>query len=51
MSKIKYVAHPVTPEQKLKLRGQGFIIRDLKFAPEGYQDEPEKPKRRRKAKE
>ena len=32
--KIKYVEHPVTPEEKEKLRKQGYKIVDAKFDPE-----------------
>lgn len=31
--KIKYVQHPVSPEQKAELRAQGFKIIDARFKP------------------
>jgi len=33
MQKIKYLKHPVSPEQKAKLNAQGFKILDEKFKP------------------
>jgi len=33
--KIKYLMHPVSPEEKAKLREQGYKILDARFAPEG----------------
>lgn len=33
--KVKYIKHPVSPEEKEKIRSQGFKIIDAKFAPEG----------------
>lgn len=44
---IAYEKHPVTPERKAELVGQGFKIIDAKFAPPAA-PEPDKPKRRRK---
>jgi hypothetical protein len=31
--KIKYLKHPVTPEEKAKWRGQGYKILDARFEP------------------
>ncbi|MCW8158979.1 hypothetical protein D7243_22695 [Stutzerimonas stutzeri] len=49
--KIKYVQHPVSPEQKAELRAQGFKIIDARFAPPGevveQQDEAPKPRARK----
>lgn len=33
--KIKYLKHPVSPEDKKKYREQGYKIIDAKFAPKG----------------
>lgn len=46
MSKVKYVVHPVSPELKAKIRGEGFKIVDARFAPKGEQvlDPHAKPK-------
>ena len=35
--KIAYVKHPVTPEEKAKLRAGGYQIIDARFAPKDYQ--------------
>ena len=35
MDKTIYEPHPVTPERKAELRGQGFRIIDAVFKPEG----------------
>ena len=32
--KIKYLKHPVTPEEKAKWRGQGYKILDERFDPD-----------------
>jgi hypothetical protein len=53
--KIKYLEHPVTPEEKKKYRDQGYKILDAKFAPKGErvtgkraskkaEEKPEQPK-------
>jgi hypothetical protein len=34
--KIYYEPHPVSPERKAELRGQGFKIVDAAFAPPGW---------------
>lgn len=39
--KIKYVQHPVSPEQKAELRAQGFKIIDIQFKPKDADGEPE----------
>ncbi|MEG2376825.1 MAG: hypothetical protein RSC43_00555 [Clostridia bacterium] len=38
---IKYVAMPISIEQKKEYHAQGFRVIDAKFAPEGYNAEPE----------
>ncbi|RSE60395.1 hypothetical protein EGT81_12760 [Alcaligenes faecalis] len=35
--KVIYQKHPVTPEQKVELRSQGYKIIDAAFAPTGYE--------------
>ncbi|MGN6024656.1 hypothetical protein ACP6NF_09680 [Alcaligenes faecalis] len=35
--KVIYQKHPVTPEQKVELRSQGYKIIDAAFAPAGYE--------------
>jgi hypothetical protein len=49
MSKVIYLKHPVSPEEKAKYRAEGFRIIDERFKPEEV--EAEKPKRKRKAKD
>lgn len=49
--KIKYVKHPVSPEQKAKLVSEGYKIIDERFKPEGYQEDKPKAKKKAKAKE
>jgi len=45
--KIKYEPHPVSPERKAELRGQGFKIIDARFDPNPEpEDVTEKPKKR-----
>lgn len=34
--KVAYEPHPVTPERKKELVGQGYRIIDVRFAPEAY---------------
>lgn len=34
--KIAYEPHPVSPERKAELRGQGLKIVDARFAPDGH---------------
>ena len=46
--KIKYMPHPVSPEDKAKARKEGFTILDAKFAPPD--EVKEKPKRKSTAK-
>lgn len=38
---IKYVAMPISIEQKKEYHAQGFRVVDAKFAPEGYNVESE----------
>ena len=38
--KIIYEPHPVTPERKAELRGQGYTIVDAVFAPGGHEAAP-----------
>lgn len=50
MSQIIYEPHPVSPERKRELVGQGYKIIDARFAPESEQrqsDETEPAKRTR----
>lgn len=42
--KTIYEPHPVSPERKDELRGQGYRIIDARFAPAGYQH-PDKGKK------
>ncbi len=45
--KIKYEPHPVSPERKAELRGQGFKIIDARFDPNPKsEDDTDKPKKR-----
>lgn len=37
--KIKYLEHPVTPEEKKKWREKGFKIVDIIFKPENVKEE------------
>lgn len=44
LTKIAYVRHPVTPEQKRELHSRGYRIVDIRFKPEGvpaFSDEGE----------
>lgn len=49
MNEIKYLVHPVSPEEKAKVRAEGFKILDARFAPV-EQVEPIKPKKRKSKK-
>ncbi len=56
MAKVIYEKHPVSPERKAELRGQGYTIIDAQFKPadvEQEEAEQEAPKDnpRRKARE
>lgn len=51
MKKVKYLKHPVSSEEKKSWVSQGFKIVDIKFCPEGYEEEPIKKKRKRRTKE
>ena len=51
LSKTKYLAMPVTPAEKRELNAQGYKVVDIRFAPEGYEEETPKPKRSRKKKQ
>lgn len=42
---IKYVKHPITPEQKASLIAEGFKIVDEIYKPVEVEVEAEKPKR------
>lgn len=46
---IKYVKHPVSPEEKAKLRAEGYKIIDIRFKP--TEVEEERPKKRYKRKD
>jgi len=46
---IKYVEMPISIEQKKEYNSQGFRVVDAKFAPEGYNVEPEDEKARKAA--
>lgn len=48
---IKYVLMPISIEQKKAYHAQGFRVVDAKFAPEGYNAEPEDDEKARKAAE
>ena len=51
LSKTKYLAMPVTPAEKQAWNAQGYKVVDIRFAPEGYEEETPKPKRSKKKKE
>lgn len=44
LDKIKYLPHPVDPEEKVKLNRQGYKVLDARFEPKA-----EKPKAKSKA--
>jgi hypothetical protein len=48
MSKIKYLAHPVSIEVKKKWNAKGYKVVDSKFDPNPEQEKP-KPKRESKS--
>lgn len=48
---IKYVAMPISIEQKKEYHAQGFRVVDAKFAPEGYNVDSEDNEKARKAAE
>ena len=41
--KIAYEKHPVSPERKAELRGQGYKILDARFAPKGEEPVEHEP--------
>lgn len=47
--KIIYEPHPVTPERKAELRGQGYKIMDAIFAPADYAPKADKAEKAPKA--
>lgn len=47
--KIKYVKHPVSPEEKRKLIQEGYKIIDARFDPNPVKSEPVKPAKSKKA--
>lgn len=52
---VAYVKHPLAPELKAQIRGEGFRVVDIRFKPEILPDGDivygeQKPKRRRKPK-
>lgn len=48
MLEVKYVAMPISIEQKKEYHRQGFRVIDIRFAPEGYESEDDKPQRRQR---
>ena len=48
--KIKYLKHPVDEAEKRKLNAEGYRVIDIKYAPEGYEQEESKPTKKRSKK-